>query len=237
MAENSIKSGVPAYKSAARLALVIQILLVITSLTSMLTLFFDFGGLIASLPSSVQKPDSQSLLKDAQLVIESLEFCEAIVFLSCGVCFLIWACRLRRNLQYFGITDLHTKAWHCTWGFVIPFLAIVLPYRSLQEIGRASSVTDVNDHWQNHKGSPLISWWWGFWLFMNGTARISERIKTVDAQGNVDVRAFTSYFVASGVNESLTVIAAILAIFVVRKLTSKQELMYKNLPAQSPISE
>ncbi|MBK7750319.1 MAG: DUF4328 domain-containing protein [Candidatus Obscuribacter sp.] len=237
MPEKPNKTETPAYKSGKPLAIPIQILLALTCIGSVLIIFFDLGGVIATLPSNTQKPDSSSILEGAQLLIDTVEGIGAIAFLSCAVFFLVWIRRLRRNLQYFGINDLITKNWHCTWGFAIPILCLFKPYRAIQEIWRASSLTSLSERWQSHSGTALISWWWGFWLIMNATARISDKIKTVDAQGHIDIPAYTVYFTASAINEVLTFVAAVLAFIVVTKLTNKQEMMYKTLPAQNEVPE
>jgi hypothetical protein len=142
---------------------------------------------------------------------------------------LVWQHRGQRNLSRLGVRQLRfTPAWAVGWWFV-PIANLWKPFQSVRELWRASRAGVDDATGAGERTWPVIGWWWGVWLVSNITLRLSvsmDRQATLDdyiGSDNVDL-----------VQEALSIVAAILAIAVVRSITRRQEAKIVAGPAVPP---
>jgi hypothetical protein len=107
-----------------------------------------------------------------------------------------------------------TPGWAVGWWFV-PFANLVKPFQTVRELWKASHGGDngrVVATWS------VIGWWWGLWLGASVLERFIVRAGSVKSPSDL-IRHDTWEIVANGV----TVVAAILAIMIVRSVVALQE--------------
>jgi hypothetical protein len=139
--------------------------------------------------------------------------------LAVAVCFLVWFFRVRRNSEVF-VPDGHrwTSAWAiCSW--FIPLVNFWLPCRVALDTWRASAPLDpVSLRPVRVSVAPVHLWWWA-WLFgtLVGALAGSEYGEVVEAD------RLHWAVVEMSVADALDILAAVLAILFVRKLTGMQD--------------
>ncbi len=139
------------------------------------------------------------------------------------VLWLIWNFRAAKNNEALG-RDL--PRWKPGWaigGWFIPLANFVIPVMVLQDLWRgSSSATPRGDaRWRGNPGSALIGWYWGFWVastFRLGFGRTGARLSSV-----TQLRSLRSHDAFALFGMVMTIVAAILAIQVVRGITRRQE--------------
>ncbi|HLA85559.1 MAG TPA: DUF4328 domain-containing protein [Thermoguttaceae bacterium] len=144
------------------------------------------------------------------------------------ISFLMWFHRAHRNLRSLGATELRfSPGWAVGWWF-IPIFNLFRPFQVMREIWRNSvptTVVPVEDTWQRPTGSALVGWWWALFLVMNWSNRVVMRI--TDRATSIEELAVASWLgLASAL---LIVLAALLAILVVYRVTANQEKRFRLL--------
>lgn len=138
------------------------------------------------------------------------------IYFATSIPFLRWIYRANVNCRGFGARDMKfTPGWSVGY-FFVPFVNLVRPYQAMKEIWQASQ-DPMN--WQSQSGSPLVGWWWAFWILSNIMGRVSlsfaGQATTVDAlitSTNIAIAAST-----------VGVLLTLFAILLVRKISRKQE--------------
>ena len=96
------------------------------------------------------------------------------LFVTCAITFLMWFHRAHKNLKAGGLNDLrYTPGW-AVGGFFVPFLNFVRPFQVMKEvwIGSANLSGDVEaESWP----TPLVGWWWAFFLSSSVLSNASLR--------------------------------------------------------------
>ena len=148
-------------------------------------------------------------------------------YLFAVVMFLIWMRRSYLNLMSLGVRQMdYSTGWALGCWFV-PLLNLVRPYEIIKEIWLKSDPDDVET-----TNSPLVSalelvqiatplfgLWWGFWIISNIFGNISTRLTFGAETLNEQMVSFSLAIISS----LLSIVAAILAIGVVRGITARQE--------------
>lgn len=106
-----------------------------------------------------------------QMIVGGAQF---LVYLVAGFFILRWIHRANFNARQLGATDLdYTPGASIGWYFM-PIANLWKPYEAMREIWRAS----VNPlAWRNQPISPILPWWWTFWILSNLLANIGLRIQ------------------------------------------------------------
>jgi hypothetical protein len=93
-------------------------------------------------------------------------------FFATAIAVLMWTYRANKNAHALGAESMRfTPGWAVGWYF-IPIFNLWKPYQAMKEIWKASA----NPHdWQNQPRSPLLPWWWFFWIFSNIVAQVAFR--------------------------------------------------------------
>jgi hypothetical protein len=139
-----------------------------------------------------------------------------VVLLITGIVWLVWQHRSQANLHAARLRELdYTPGWVVGW-WLIPFASLVKPFQTVRELWKASS---GDDPWWQNPTWPLIGWWWAAWIAALVLGRVAAAVfngaATLDGLISSS-RLFLAY-------EVVVIIAAILAIAIVRTVVERQE--------------
>ena len=147
--------------------------------------------------------------------------------------FLIWFNRANKNLTSFGTNHLQfTSGWAVGWWF-IPFANLVKPFQVVREVwcGSDPTVSEQPAFLSAgfHSAPTYMGLWWAAYLVMNLIDNISSRVFDPDDLRTVALSGY--FFVASGL---MTAVAAGLAIYLVRDISSRQDARFSQNPDRTP---
>ena len=143
------------------------------------------------------------------------------VYTLTGVLFLVWLYRAHSNLEALEARNLQfTPGWAVGWWFV-PFANLVKPFQVVREVWWDSDPEIGNEPVflsESLRSAPTyMGIWWAMWLLSNIASNITSRVYDPETMSNVEVGGFL--FIITGI---LSVIAAVLAIMVVKDITQRQ---------------
>lgn len=148
-------------------------------------------------------------------------------FIFTVVVFLMWLSRANKNLTPLRARNVEfSPGWAVGWWF-IPLANLVKPFQVVSEVWNESDPeTDADAGFlSNSVGTPnLIYVWWFFWIVSNIASNASSRMFDSTDAKSLEISGY--FFIAAGF---LTVIAAILAIKVVRGITLRQEARFERV--------
>jgi hypothetical protein len=152
------------------------------------------------------------------------------ILVACAVVFIVWFHRVRRNAGLLG-PDAHSKAsgW-AIWGWIVPVVCWWFPRRIALDSWQAS--TPYTGDAQRPSGSGVVNLWWAAWLatqFLGQFAgRVYQRAEEPDA-----IREALRMLNGSDIAD---ILAALLAIVFVHRLTTLQQHTMDHLPTTPPPS-
>ena len=138
------------------------------------------------------------------------------------VFFIRWFRRAYLNLPALGAASLRFKSWWTIGGWFIPIANLFRPKEMANDIWRASEPHAPRDQgliWHGTDVPTLFLWWWLFFIVGNWLDNIGLRV-------DLSADDLDGYRRAAGVSMAADVIdaaGAVLAVFVVRRTTSRQE--------------
>lgn len=91
-----------------------------------------------------------------------------------------WIVAAGRNLVAAGFDDLEFSVASRVWWFFVPLANLVMPYRAMTEMWRASHGDPESD-----ATPPLVALWWGVWLTGNIVMLIFSRFDDAEGVGPV----------------------------------------------------
>jgi hypothetical protein len=170
-----------------------------------------------------------------ELLYVGVALLQFVVFIATAVAFLLWLHRAYRNLPALGATRLDTTPGWAVAYFFIPFVNLVKPFQVVREIWRESRRgAEGGENFggvSSRTGTPaLIGWWWAFWIIANVVGRVSDRAAVT--AGTIEGMLLASWITIG--SDALFVIAAVLAILVVKRIDEMQETEFGQMAAQSP---
>lgn len=136
------------------------------------------------------------------------------VFLVSAIVTLKWIYRVNFNARRLGRGKTISAGWSVGW-FFVPVANLVMPFRGLRETWQ---IAEAPLAWRTAPTPALLRWWWGFWLVSNGLASAGARIED-SAQHLGAVLTGSALTAAAAL---LGLIAALLLIRIVRRLSAKQ---------------
>jgi len=168
---------------------------------------------------------------EASSAIGSLSFLLGIAIV---VVFIIWFWRCAKNLEAFSRDRPRFSPGFAIGAWFIPLANFVIPVLQAQDLWRGSDPTRPRGDplWRNGKGSALIGWWWA--AFVLGVGR--SNAPTYGSGDLVEVEPLVVLSVILAASSCFAVVAAVLAIFVVRALTERQEQAAAALLGQGPLA-
>lgn len=214
------------YKPLKTLALLTVIALAINGISNLLMIIPSLGLVVS--PDHVLDLGDGDVFQTWMLMIALIFFFSLPVGIATIVLFLIWLYRAHKNLASLKPTHLQfTPGWAVGWWFV-PFLNLVKPYQAVREVWWESDPDIPEDAGflsaSLHYAPTYVGVWWGFWIAANIISNIASRVFEPDRP---ELLAYSGVlFVVSSI---ITAIAAVLAIMVVRDITSRQSERYANV--------
>ena len=169
---------------------------------------------------------------DRQALAGTLLFVSFVVTI---VAFVRWFSRAYKNLPALGATDLRfTKGWAIGAWFV-PFLNLWRPKQIANDIWRASdpaATPDQRNTWRDKPVSELLLVWWIVWVVSLYAWNASTRL----AFSGDDAGGVRNGDYADLVSLGLDIVAALLAIAVVRRMTDRQSARARVVAAAEPLA-
>jgi uncharacterized protein YjeT (DUF2065 family) len=227
------------YRPATNLSLFAVIGLSLSAVSAFLSIIVGIG--------QVLNPDNAMDLGDGEatslwLMLQGLVYLLLFpISIATIVGFLMWLYRAHSNLQALRPTNLEfTPGWAVGWWF-IPFANLVKPFQVVREVWWESDPDVPDEHSflsvSLHSAPTYMGFWWAAWIASNILSNITSRVYDPDTMDTVAIGG--ALFIITGI---VTIIAAILAIRVVRDVTSRQEqrfravgMMTQNVPPPPPV--
>ena len=148
-----------------------------------------------------------------------------IAYILSAITFLLWYSRAYRNTIALGVQNpRYGTRWAVAYWF-LPIVNLFRPKQVMNDIWRGSdpSLPPSAASWRARRVPLLLAWWWAAWLISNFVANISIRtsLRADPLRPSLDsLRTEAIAYVAADVTD---VVAGILAILVIRKVTARQE--------------
>jgi len=172
-------------------------------------------------------PDAQMDLGDGDQMHFGLAFIglvailEILLRIATIIFFLIWEYRAFSNLSALKARDLEfSPGWAVGWWF-IPFANLVKPFQAVRELWNESdSDFDEETGFLNTSpGTPeIVGFWWAAFLLSNISSRLVDA--TIDSNSGNPSATFPFVLLVAGI---LQIVAAALAIVIVKNITQRQE--------------
>ncbi|TMR88424.1 DUF4328 domain-containing protein [Nonomuraea basaltis] len=168
----------------------------------------------ALLDRVIADPDSvpESEITAGDVVFGLSGILEVVTYVVAIAAFLVWLFRVRANAEILS-PDGHRRAmpW-LIFGWVVPIISFWFPKQIVDDVYDASAPTPSPP-----KG--LLHAWWAAWLIGSWTSNVGARMLN-DAEELEPLAGAARFDVVS---IGLLLVAAVLAIFVIRKITDAQE--------------
>ena len=165
-----------------------------------------------------------------QVLLSLLQF---LIFVATAVLFLMWIHRAYRNLSALGVSRLeYTPGWAVGW-FFVPFASLFVPYRVMKEMWvRSGSQVNAQTVIHSPQGGSLslLGWWWGFWVVSNFLDQAVFRMYRLPETPDMLFTIAKVEIVA----DAVSIVAAFLAIQVVKGISERQEESSKLLQTYMP---
>ncbi|MFC5830334.1 DUF4328 domain-containing protein [Nonomuraea insulae] len=174
-----------------------------------------YAGLVDRIAADVTAvPESE--INTGDLVYGLSGILEFAVYVLVIVAFLVWLFRVRANAEILSPGGHRRgKPW-VFFGWLVPIIAFWFPKQIVDDIWYASARA-------GHAAAPpskgLIDAWWAAWLVASLVSNLAGRI--LFSADDLDTIAAAARF--DVVSIALLVVAAVLAIGVIRKITDAQE--------------
>ena len=195
-------------------------------------------GRVMDSPGSV----TFSQLSGSDGLVAASALLRLVVLIPAGIVFLVWLHRVFSNLEVplrSGTLD-HSPGWAVGWWFV-PFANLVKPKQVMNEAWKASEPgsTDPNGqalHSPHRKAPAILSWWWAAWLLSGFTVWFGVTISAGSGSpGQLASTSLSSLHASaawSAVGSVFYVAAAVMAMMIVRDITSRQGRRAANMGAR-----
>lgn len=141
---------------------------------------------------------------------------QAIIFVISGILILKWIHRANYNVRQLGAKAMQfTPGWSIGWYF-IPIVNLWKPYQAMKEIWKASSSPR---NWKETKVSPILGWWWFFWLTSSVLSNISLRL-TISAE---DLNSLMTANIVTRASDVSSIMLPIIFIVLVNRIYLTQK--------------
>ncbi|MCB0704455.1 MAG: DUF4328 domain-containing protein [Saprospiraceae bacterium] len=197
---------------AKRVIIAFYFLLAVTAL-SFVSNFLEFNFLSAD-----EIDYTRVNANDARQMIMGI--IQVISHITVVVLFIMWFRRAYNNLHLLGRHMAYSEGW-AAGAWFIPFLNLVRPYEIMREIW-----IDTQEYAKIEPRQSIepIGWWWAMFLINNIVSNIASRLymgaESIDA-----LRIASGLYLFSDV---LEVLAILLTIPVIKKVSEFEELAYRS---------
>jgi hypothetical protein len=159
-----------------------------------------------------------------------------IVLVITGIVWVVWQHRSQANLHAVRLRELeYTPGWTVGW-WLIPLANLVKPFHTMRELWKASG---GDEQWWQAKTWPLIGWWWAVWI----VRLVLERVASAVFNGAATIDPLISSSRLFLATEVVVIVAAVLAIALVRAVIERQAGLERTLadrivlPARPDVDE
>jgi len=153
-----------------------------------------------------------------------------LLLIATGTAWCIWQHRGHRNLRDLGRAHLKfTPAWAVGWWF-IPIANLFKPFQSVRELWQASEPIGDGAHWSMSSTWPVIGGWWVCWIAPNVLAWGARGMRSSE-----DLHTIVSGDYLWMASDALLIVAAILAIAIVRSVLERQAALMMLGPAPTAV--
>lgn len=217
-------AGAPRWRSLHGLRTALTWLLALNGVASavMIAAIVNRIGVIDDLTTGSEGFSIANRAQDADDFATAAGGAAILLTLATAVCFIIWMWRAAKNNEALGRNEPRLTAAWAIAGWLIPLANFVIPVLVMQDLWRGSDPTvPRNDHrWKIGPRSALVGWWWAILLVSRiggfGTSNdFDNGLRALESIRSNNVRA--------GVGAALEIVAAVLAILVVRAVTDRQD--------------
>ena len=163
--------------------------------------------------------------QDADDMVSSAVGISVLLMVATGIVFIIWQWRMAKNAELLGAREPRFSPGWSIGGWFIPFANFVIPVLIFQELWRASTPGARPESWKRESGSGLVALWWTVFLLSNLVVRAvnTDDGNTLDALRTTNQVLLGAYV--------LSVVAAVVTIFVVIQLTRRFDIRRSELGA------
>lgn len=229
----------PRYVSAHFRANLVSILLLVDVLLHVASLLLSIVQLL--FPNLT--PTGEEITQPEVLVVALLEIglavFEVLLYIATVVAFLLWLYRSHENLPSFGVrkNSLEYSSGWAVGSFFVPFVTLVVPYRAIRELW-SKSVPHAADLFPHPSPPAFFPLWWAAWLINNFVGQAYLRLSWGEKLSPESSALF------GAVTAVLNILAAILAIMVIREIDRQQlesaklipnEMLSPGLPPPPPV--
>jgi hypothetical protein len=203
----------PPYRTAAQRARLAMIALLVVVAVEIAALVADVGRV--GITNRILRADtvSDGEVTASDTFVQLTAVLEIAVMIACAALFLSWLHRVVANGPALGGRELrYTPGWAVGWWFV-PVLNLVRPFQVVAE----AWVVSARD--PSAGLGLLLPAWWGLFILGNVVSRF-----LVVRTGGDDVTALRNAAIIDIVASVVLVVAALLCVVMVRRLTERQEL-------------
>lgn len=172
-----------------------------------------FGDLVSGRPVSQPTLEASDSRRD---VVSALQF---LFFVLTAIFFIRWFHRSYRNLRSLGMRRRYGTGWAIGAWFV-PFLNLVRPKKIANDIWRESD-PDIDTPVRELGVGPLsalLNWWWAAYL----GSSILDNIASTAVNSSQTEGSLHDAYVLALVSDVGDVVAAVVAIYMVRRMTARQ---------------
>lgn len=159
-----------------------------------------------------------AMVRDADAVdgaVEAAGVALTAVLLACGIVFIIWEWRCAKNAELLAHGAPRFGPGWAIGGWLIPFANLVIPVLVMQDLWRSTSGAARTDGSSRARpGSALVGWWWAAFV----PSAVLTRFRPGDVETIDELQRLDTMGIIGGV---VAVVAAFLAIRLVRELTSR----------------
>jgi uncharacterized protein DUF4328 len=151
-----------------------------------------------------------------------------------AIAFCVWMYKAHANLRVLNVRELRYKSGWAAGAWFVPFLNLVRPCQIAQEIWRASDPSAPRRDarwWQSAPASALIGFWWAAWILGNVLGQIGFRLSMSLREG--DWRMARNLAGMDLADHVVSIGCAVMAIFVIRNIQSRQKQKLQNLNSDS----
>ena len=166
--------------------------------------------------------------------VAAIDLTIGAVAIGAIVSWCMWQHRSNANLRALGAADLKfSPGWAVGWWF-IPFANVVQPFRAMLELWKASDPEAGAVDWKGKPSTVLLPIWWAAWLlrvyvFPSLAFNAAGGFATPDSHPSVADLIVRDRYILGG--DAATILAAVLAIMLVRRITGRLEVKGERVSA------
>ncbi|MGY1451830.1 DUF4328 domain-containing protein [Streptomyces sp. SS8] len=170
---------------------------------------------------------SGGALESAESLYSAAGVVQVAALVAAGIPFLMWFHRSRLNAQTFDAASQRMGAGWAVGGWFVPVVNLWFPKKIANDIWDASTPPGPDGTVRERLPGGLLNCWWLLWLLTWASGRFaSHRYQDAQTPGELG-SAVSSYLFADGVD----ILAAVLAILVVRRITAMQHTLQEHRAA------